>query len=70
MIGDEELRETSYPHSGELGILRDSGRLGRAELPYDVAHGRPHVLPEENYFTQLIFACASNRQAGTNHVLP
>ena len=71
MIGGKELRETSYAHSDELGILRDSGKLGRAELPYDAAHGSPHVLPEEIYFTQFIFACVSNRcrHAGVNHVL-
>ena len=37
--------ETSYSHCDELGILRDSRRLDRAELPYDAAHGSPHDLP-------------------------
>ena len=37
--------ETSYSHCDELGILRDSRRLDRTELPYDAAHGSPHDLP-------------------------
>ena len=52
--------ETSYSHCDELSILRDRGRLDRAELPFDTAHGSLHDLPEENYFTPLFFARVDN----------
>ena len=52
--------ETSYSHCHELSILRDRGRLDRAELPFDTAHGSLHDLPEENYFTPLFFARVDN----------
>ena len=45
--------ETSYSHCDELGILRDRGRLDRAELPYDATHGSPYDLPKEDNLTQL-----------------
>ena len=56
--------ETSYSHCDELSILRDRGRLDRAELPFDTAHGSLHDLPEENYFTPLFF-CPCRQQLPT-----
>ena len=53
--------ESSYSHCDELGILRDRGRLDRAELPYDAAHGSLHDLPKEDNLTQLFYARVNNR---------
>ena len=53
--------ESSYSHCDELGISRDRGRLDRAELPYDAAHGSLHDLPKEDNLTQLFYARVNNR---------
>ena len=55
--------ETSYSHCDELSILRDRGRLDRAELPFDTAQGHSIIFPTK--ITYPIVFCPSRQQLPT-----
>ena len=58
------------PFLDENNVIRDGGRLDRAQLPYEVRH--PILLPQKHRLTELIVGGSHHRfekHGGTDHIL-